>query len=512
MSSALKEDFERASKRVKIFKTDSNRKLPTEGETLLRYANDVINSYNAYVSHVASRYPSLKTAEKNKIEQAFENTHKRNLLECLEILGFEVNHSGILDEVNIESLRKLQTSDEQLDVHDDNSSDKSEDSDLNATFRNLSSIQDGNLVENLKSDEKIKSFSVETNTEKQQFDTPSISREQSVRNPIITDNERNKNILPVKVTQTVKMTTKIEFHKACAQTFPEVYDGVDPQGAQPFIRKIELLESMSDSADTDDILFRFLKSNLKGRAFDIIKDAKTTAEIKTAIQSKIKLEKSSIIVGRMMALKMDKGGFSDFSNKVEKLADRYKFSLIEEGMTSAKANEMAVEEAVKLCKSHTKHLTVTTALTATKFNSVKEVTTKYISVTQEETQNRQLGQNGQSAFHFRTNGYQNRPKSDYRGNYNRNNQNSSQCNNYNGNSNYQTNSKQNSNNYRGNSRGNYQNGRGSQNSNRRGNYSNFNNRQQNHRSFKCEQGNEQHPPSGSAQRENWRREKEEESD
>lgn len=88
-------------------------------------------------------------------------------------------------------------------------------------------------------------------------------------------------------------------------------------------------------------------ANVKGRALDMLlaepADIKT---IKDTLKAKIKPEKSTIIEGRMAALRADKSSVSDFVRQTEKLADQLKRSYIEEGMTSAKANEMAVDKAI----------------------------------------------------------------------------------------------------------------------------------------------------------------------
>lgn len=126
-------------------------------------------------------------------------------------------------------------------------------------------------------------------------------------------------------------------------------------------------------------------SNVKGRAQDAIPSVpKTAQEIREAIEGKIKPEKAKIIEGKMLALKLDKGGYTEFSNKVEKLADQYARSLVAEGTSKEKAIEFAVEQTVKLCKSNARDQQVKTTLTAATFHTVKDVLNKYVTVTQEE--------------------------------------------------------------------------------------------------------------------------------
>lgn len=300
--------------------------------------------------------------------------------------------------------------------------------------------------------------------------------------------------------------TKAEFHKICVQTFTEVYDG-EPAGLHSFIKKIESLELLADSNDLKTILISIIVANVKLRALAALpKDPKTTEEIRNALNEKIKPEKSKIIEGRMLALKLDRGNFTDYSSKVEKLADRLKFSYIEEGMTANKANEMSIEKAIQLCKSNTNSVEVRTALTASQFDSVKDVVAKYVIVSQEDRQSKNANQNNSNILQYRANYYRNNPRGNFRGNSNRGFYQNNNFNNYNrrNNQNFQSNFNRSnhSNNYRGNSRGGYQN-----NGNYRGrqqNHGNFNH-QRNSRAYTLTQGNCQTPPSDSAQNRNWRR-------
>lgn len=156
---------------------------------------------------------------------------------------------------------------------------------------------------------------------------------------------------------------------------------------------------------------------------------------------------------------------------------------------------MAIAKTISLCKSNTRELQVKTALTAGTFSTVKDVITKYMTVTQEEIQNKQSVQNITNALHFRANNHQGRPRGHGRGNFQNFNRNTHR----NNNSNYRQNSNNsNSNNYRNNSRGNYQNNNNYQ--NRRGNF----NRNTNSRTY-AYQGNCLTPPSETNANQNWRR-------
>lgn len=377
--------------------------------------------------------------------------------------------------------------------------------DLNDTNKTLNLSIDELLSKNL-DNLLFKTVSTNANnlSESENIQTvqPEGTNVPSSDNSNLDSNPNRSNNITSSPNQTIKMTSKAEFYKMCVQTFTDVYDG-DPLVAHAFMRKIQTLEPLCEDETHKKILVDVIMSNVKGRALDVIpSDPADSKVIREAIKNKIKPEKSSIIEGRMIALKIDKGGFTEFSNKVEKLSDKYKHSLIAEGISKEKANEMTIAKAVSLCKSNARDIQVKTALTASIFSTVKDVITKYITVTQEETQNKQSVQNGTNAFHFRANNYQNRSRGHGRGNFNRNfNPNNNSNRNFNSNNNFNRNNsnyRQNSNNYRGNSRGNYQNNNNFQNG--RGNF----NRNKNSHTY-AYQGNCQTPPSETGTNQNWRR-------
>lgn len=160
---------------------------------------------------------------------------------------------------------------------------------------------------------------------------------------INTIDAKNSSISKAKSTQTVKMESNIDFHNLCARPFTEVYNG-DPQGAYSFIKKIDSIEILCENNDHRKILIRNILANVKTRALNILpKDPTTIKEITDALTEKIKPEKSNILESRMMTLRLDKTTLGDYSKKVEQLADSLKRSLIVEGITSAKDNEIAVQ-------------------------------------------------------------------------------------------------------------------------------------------------------------------------
>lgn len=213
----------------------------------------------------------------------------------------------------------------------------------------------------------------------------------------------------------------------------------------------------------------------------------------------------------MMALRSDKGSLSDYSKRVEQLADQLKRSWIKEGISSNKANEMVIDKTIQLCQANASSVFVKSTLESTKFDTPKDVVAKYITSSQKQTNENKVLFNNARPMNFSNRGGQtrhfNHNRGNFNGNFNRNfnpnnvgfNRNTYRNNNSNYRPNNYNSNNPNSNNFRGNSRGNYHNNNNSF-QNRRGNF----NRNTNARTY-AYQGNEQSPPSGNSTTQNWRR-------
>lgn len=152
-----------------------------------------------------------------------------------------------------------------------------------------------------------------------------------------------------------------------------------------------------------------------------------------------------------MALRLDKKQVQDFSKVAEELADSFKRSLIVEGITQAKANEMAIDKTIEMCRASAKNDLVKSILAASTFENTKEVIAKLVVETATDNTEKQV-----LAYQK----FQNNNRGRGRGN--------NRFNNYNGRRNFNNNNNDrrgNNNNRRGRGRGN----------NRYNNYNNNNN-------------------------------------
>lgn len=300
-----------------------------------------------------------------------------------------------------------------------------------------------------------KSFDAKTQTDTTNLSGPNLNNNQH-------DNIRNNNI------NMANALTLPEFMRLAAQTINTKFNG-DPLELDSFIDSIELLELVV----TDDLkptFVRFVKSKLKDRAREVVPhDTDDIETIKRVLKENMKPDSSKVIAGRMMALKLDKKQVQDFSKQAEELSEAFRRSLVCEGISQPKANEMAVDKTIEMCRASAKSDLVKSVLAAATFSNTKEVIAKLITETSTDTSEKQV-----LAYQKYNNNRNNN-----RQNNNRNN-NSRRGNNNNFNNNNRNNNSsgrrgrgggRGRNNYRNNNNRNYNNNNGYQNYQNNGNNS-----------------------------------------
>lgn len=180
-----------------------------------------------------------------------------------------------------------------------------------------------------------------------------------------------------------------EFMRLAAQTINYKYSG-DPLELDSFVDSIEYLQIVTTDA-LKDTLFRFVKTKLAGKAKEVVpNDAQNIEAIINALKNKIKPDSSKVIAGRMMALRLDKKQVQDFSKNAEELADAFKRSLIVEGITQNKANEMSIDKTVEMCRASAKNDLFRSILAASSFENPKEVIAKLVVETATDNTEKQV--------------------------------------------------------------------------------------------------------------------------
>lgn len=182
--------------------------------------------------------------------------------------------------------------------------------------------------------------------------------------------------------QTIQNTmaqTVENYLKSAAHILNYKYGG-DPLKLNSFIIDAQLVESLATNDDTKKFCLTFIKSRLEGRAEEAIPDdCKTVEALTTALKAKIKPDNSGIIEGKMTALSLRKNDYSKFAAEAEKLAEALRRTLIIEGLTRAKAEEMTIKKTVEICRKTAKSEVVKSVLSSRKYDTPADVIATFIT-------------------------------------------------------------------------------------------------------------------------------------
>lgn len=401
-------EFKNTVKRILIFKTDKTRKLPTEEYRILQYKTDLINSYNKFAEFISEVFDSQKEELQDDLHRDFNNSHKPKFLEALEYLGFGVQLPANFLPIDTDLVIKLgaqlpnvqpssaqassvQVSDTpasssklsdaasastQADTEDSNTKRTASQS-IKASETESTSKQVGTASGETKqidrSVETLKSAAVsgqgDTNSAPDsensdsetdldpRYQTLSPRRDSQANDSghshenssgenfdIDSDNDHNATMA-----QTVE-----SFLKTAGPLLNYKYNG-DPLKLNGFIRDAEMVQALASNDDTKAFAFKFIRSRLEGRADEFVSDeCDTLAKLTAVLKEKIKPDSSAIIEGKMLALRLQRGDLSKFATETEKLGEAYRRSLIVEGITQAKAEELAIRKTIELCRKTAK--------------------------------------------------------------------------------------------------------------------------------------------------------------
>lgn len=184
-------------------------------------------------------------------------------------------------------------------------------------------------------------------------------------------------------TQTFTMVgqTVEEFIKLVSPMLNYKYEG-DPLKLESFIEDVELVESLATSDASKGVLVKFLKTKIAGKARECLPEVVATVnDIKNALKNGIKPDNSLVIEGRLTALRVYKNNYTKFSEDAEKLADAFRRSLIGEGFTKEKANQLTLTKTKEICRRVAKNDLVRGIIASTSFDSPAEVIAKLVTET-----------------------------------------------------------------------------------------------------------------------------------
>lgn len=175
------------------------------------------------------------------------------------------------------------------------------------------------------------------------------------------------------ITQTITMAqTKSEFLKMAASLINYKFEG-DPLKLASFLADVDMVVETTEEANKTSCV-KFIKRCLSGKALECIpEDADTVDKIKDALKENIKPESSDVVEGKLMALRVKKGDFTEFTQEAEKLAEAFRRSLVVSGITKAKAQEMTIKKTIELCRKTARSDVVKSVISSSKYEQPADV-------------------------------------------------------------------------------------------------------------------------------------------
>lgn len=168
------------------------------------------------------------------------------------------------------------------------------------------------------------------------------------------------------------------------------YNG-DPMGLETFVSGVEIAKDFANTAALQTKLVVYVKGRLEGKARELItNDIQNIDQLIEKLKENIQPENAKIIEGRIASLRYSYARQEEFAAKTEELADALRRTLIIEGMTPEKANDMTIERTIQLCRKSTNSDVVKAVLTAATFKTAKEVVAKLITSNDECVKEKQV--------------------------------------------------------------------------------------------------------------------------
>lgn len=350
----LVSEFEKVIKRILIFKTDRNRKVPTDPNKLLKYKTDLITAYNNFASFVSDVYDNQTDDLQQKLNRDFDNIHKPKVIEALSVIGYTTKSPKNFVEIDTNSVNQIDTNSAGAA---DTESQKS------------ASTSTGKSTEN---ENPFEALSVHNDSE-------------SDLEPDTQNKSKFENSLTVEPQAFINETvgnmvnqTKAEFLKMATGLINYKFSG-DPLKLESFLADVEMVEALAEE-ENKEFCVKFVKAKLEQKALECLpENVEKISDITDALKSKIKTESSDVVDGKILALRLKSGNFSEFAKRAEELADEYRRSLVNEGITKIKAEEMAVKKTIELCRRIANNETVKSVISSTKYDKPSEVLTTFIT-------------------------------------------------------------------------------------------------------------------------------------
>lgn len=408
----LKEEFKSAwgcvEPYIKRRKIDNTKTAQIE-----RYRQDIVITYNQLLEFIAENYAEESEKYKKKFSELVEINNKK-LKIAFQVLNIRYNFTdNNFAQIDVNSLiyEDFETdSESEEDFEDDTSTDNQGKIKIGLH----SSIVDQPGTAQLNKSKRSKSF--EDLVDDLEKSVREIGENTDEENDITSETQNQAENIQIDEEDINMVQTKESFLKFAASVIGYKYTG-DPSNRDSFISDIELVDDVAE-AGMKATCVRFIKSRMEGKALEILpEDIPDVKTIIDALKTKIKNESSVVIEGKLAALRLEKGNFTKFAELTEKQAEAYRRSLVNEGISRPKAEQMAVRETVKLCRKVSRNRLVQSVLASSKFETPTEVLATF------SIENEAARQENDDSGNFNKNKNNGNKKFDNKKKFNKNNKN-----------------------------------------------------------------------------------------
>lgn len=369
----------KATKRVTVSKSPG-RKLTTDAGKLDEYKQSIVETYNEFVKY-ANKFYSRFDEPSQKIIRERLRTARSKVDESFAILTFEYTWTNnlveqiLIDKIEID--QQPSTSTEKESVVGQNKQTVIDSTDT------TSDEEVGEETEDRFDQSELSFKEAEGQSDDlNEVDTPlddNVSESEDGTRQQQVPNNNNAFDPPEFLDNTIIMPqTAADFMKLAASIMNHKFDG-DSTKLESFLSEIELVDNLAE-LNNKTLCIKFVKSRLEGKALECLPDTiESMDDITNALKAEIKAESSSVIEGKILSLRVQKGNFSKFSEEAEKLAENLRRSLVVEGMSKAKAREITIKKTVELCRKTARSDVVKSVVSSAHFDTPAEAIAKLIT-------------------------------------------------------------------------------------------------------------------------------------
>lgn len=330
------------------------------------YKNDIIETYNDYVEYISDAYSFVSKSKQTDFDRAVLSANEK-LKKAFRILNLEYSFDrSVYAQIDANRVTNLTTTVSTSVPDLSASTDKftAGGSGLGDSSKDLSEAS-SNKTENIET-----LYESETeNSEQEDIEALNVSDDNIQIN--------SEGITVATPNEFTMVQTVPEFLKVAASIINYKFNG-DPLKLEGFLTDVELVQEVAEANNTN-VCFKFLKSILEAKALECLPEAAQCTTIKHITDALLKNIKPESSESKMMALGLDHGNFTKFNEQAEKLAEAFKRSLIVEGISKTKAEEMAIKKTVDLCRKTARSEVVKSVLASTKFAAPADVLAKFVT-------------------------------------------------------------------------------------------------------------------------------------